>query len=139
MQLFTEGLLAAVLLRLRRRWRRSRRVFLNSPERRIFQGIVRLHRLSLDFDFLFGQRINVRFEGFVSRQRDLDAVSPGSDLERAAHALELAYVSHKASVEEHGRTRGTTLIFTIDQAAGNAPLALSPWPPESQVSARGKW
>src|SRR5689334_23079665 len=95
---------APSLLRLRWGWGRSRMIFLNPPERRILQRIVRLHQLSLDFDFLFGQRINLGFEGLVSRQRNLDAVTSGSDLEGAAHPLELAHVSHKPSIEKHGRT-----------------------------------
>lgn len=93
-----------LLLRLRRGWWRSRTIFLNAPERRILQRIVGLHQLSLDFDFLFGQRINLGFEGLVSRQRDFDAMIPGSDLEGAAHPLELAHVAYEAPIEKHGRT-----------------------------------
>src|SRR5512142_2518082 len=96
---------APSLRRLRWGWGRSRMVFLNPPERRILQRIVRLHQFSLDLDFLFGQRINLGFEGLVSRQRNLDAMAAGSDLEGAAHPLELAHVSHKAPIEEHGRAR----------------------------------
>src|SRR6478752_6592817 len=110
-QLFTRSSPRMFLLRLRRGWWRSRTVFLNSPERRVLQRIIRLHQLSLDFDFLFGQRINLGFEGLVSRQRNLDAVTPGSDLEGAAHPLELAHVSHKASIEKHGRARRGNVNF----------------------------
>jgi len=60
-----------------------------------------LCQLSRDLESLIGEQVDLRLEGPVSGQRDLDAMFSGADEHFSPRSAKLMDVPHKGIIEEH--------------------------------------